>query len=150
MIHTLARPQKPCWQLSDGRQFDIGIGDEIEIDTFIPLVPKHRGLIYLLEEGTPLLVIHNNKGTGVEVVSWNSFSQGQEVRLRRRPSAPEHASDIWDRAHANIGHAYHALNNCEHFTDFYKGQQGESPTLQGLVGLGVAVIALIAAGNGSE
>jgi hypothetical protein len=152
MQYTLATPQKLCWRLSDGWQVDLGIGDEIEIDTGMPLIPHHRGLIYGVEDGTPLQVkiIHNNKGPGVGVLSWNDFSRGREVRLLRRPSSPEHASAIWARAHANIGHAYHPLNNCEHFTDFCYTGQGESPTLQKWV-LGVAVLVLIAAvGNGSD
>jgi hypothetical protein len=146
----LTVPQKLCWRLYAGGQVDLGIGDEIEVDTSIPLIPRHRGLIYAVEDGTPrqVKVIHNNKGTGVEVLGWDEFSHGQQVRLRRRPLTPDHARDIWALARTNIGHPCHALNNCEHFTDFcYKGHQGESPTLQGLVMLGVAVAALIAVAN---
>jgi hypothetical protein len=116
----------------------------------MPLIPHHRGLIYSAGDGTPLQVrvVHNNKGSGVEVLGWDDFSHRQEVRLLRRPSSPEHARAIWARAYANIGHPYHPLNNCEHFTDFcYKGGQGESPTLQGLVVLGIGVFALIAVSN---
>lgn len=91
MQYTLATPQKLCWRLSDGRELDLGIGDEIDVDTSIPLLPRHRGLIYAVGDGTPpqVKVIHNNKGPGVEVVGWNDFSHGQIVRLLRRPSTPE-------------------------------------------------------------
>jgi hypothetical protein len=149
-MQYVTSPERVSWQFPDGQRVDLGIGDEIEIDTSMPLIPTHRGIVYAVGDGTPsqVKVIHNNKGPGVEVLGWNEFSQGQQVRLRRRPSSPEHASAIWQRAHANIGHQYHPLNNCEHFTDFcYKGQQGESPTLQKWVLGVVGVAVLIVAGN---
>jgi hypothetical protein len=149
MLCTLGTPRKLWWGLDDGQQVDLGIGDEIEIDTDIPLIRHHRGLIHNVGNGTPsqVKVIHNNKGPGVEVLGWDGFSQGQEVRLLRRPSSPEHARAIWTRATLEIGHPYHPLTNCEHFTDYcYKGRQGESPTLQKLV-LGVAVLIIIGLGS---
>ena len=146
MLSTLEMPDKLWWGLYDGRQVDFGIGDEIEINTSMLLIPHHRGLIHSVGDGTPsqVSVTHNNKGPGVEVLGWSDFSQGQEVRLLRWPSSPEHARAIWARATGEIGHLY-PLTNCEHFTDYcYKGQEGESPTLQRLV-LGAAALVLIAA-----
>jgi hypothetical protein len=82
---------------------------------------------------------------------WNDFSQGQEARLRRRPLRPSMRGAIWARAAAEIGHPYHPLTNCEHFTGYcYKGHQGESPIPQELAMPGVAVSALIAVGNSSD
>jgi hypothetical protein len=146
MYHISAVPQKLRW-LFDGREFDIGVGDEVEIDTGMPLIPQHRGLIYNIGDGTPeqVKVIHNNKWVGVSVAGCNDFADGKKVRLRRRPSSPEHARAIWEWATAAINHPYDAvLANCEQFTDYcYTGRRGESPTLQKWV-LGVAVLVLVA------
>jgi hypothetical protein len=145
----LVAPQRLRWRLVDGRQVDLGIADEIEIDTGWPLIPHHRGLIYGVGDGTPsqVTVIHNNKGPGVEVTRWNDFARGQEVRMLRRPTSTEHANVVWQRATAAIGYAYHpTATNCEHFTGYcYTGGSGESPTLQKWVLGAVAVLVFIAA-----
>jgi hypothetical protein len=149
MYNTVAPPQRLRWRLLDGRQVDLGIAEEIEVDTSWPLIPHHRGLIHGIGDGTPwqVTVIHNNKGPGVEVVPWNDFARGREVRMLRRPSSTEDANVIWQRATDAIGHPYHpTATNCEHFTDYcYTGGSGESPTLQKWVLGAVAVLVFIAA-----
>lgn len=119
-------------------------GDEIEV-RYPEIHPiPHRGLVSaIVESGLGVVdvqVAHNSKSQGgVCIVSWNQFSQGQPVKLLRRPSSVEHRIAILERARANIGHPYDgAAANCEHFTDYcYSGKPGESPTLQA----GIAILA---------
>ena len=124
-------------------------GDELEV-SYPDIHPiPHRGLIYRVVEipfgVTEIEIVHNSKQSGVCVVSWNDFAQGQQVRLLRRPSSPEHQQAILARAAANSGHSYDAVAaNCEHFTDFcYNGVQGQSPTLlKGVLAAGVVAVAM--------
>jgi hypothetical protein len=142
--------RKAAPQYSDGSP--MSPGDELEV-SYPDIRPiPHRGLIHRIHEGPygveGLDIIHNSKvGGGVCIVSVAGFSQGQEVRLRRRPASPEHAQAIVERAERLLGHPYTIVTNCEHFTDFcYNGVEGESPTLQATVVIGaVAVLVSIAA-----
>lgn len=124
-------------------------GDELEV-SYPDIHPiPHRGLIYRINGPSlaDIEVVHNSKQPGVCVVSWNDFAQGQQVRLLRRPSSPEHQQAILARATTNIGHPYNAAQaNCEHFTDFcYNGVQGQSPTLQkGVLVAALGVVAMVA------
>ncbi len=137
---------QPTW--SDGTL--IGLGDELEV-SYPDIRPiPHRGLVYsLIEEPlgvTDIEVVHNSKATGVCVVSWSDFAQGQHVCLLRRPSSPEHQQAILERATANLGHPYdEGKANCEHFTDFcYSGVKGQSPTLQKGIFVALGVVAAFA------
>ena len=136
------------WRYPDGTQVPITLGDEIEV-SYPEIRPiRHRGLIHRCGPGPldEVEVIHSRKETGVCVVSWQDFAQGNEVRLLRRPTSPEHARLILERAITAIRSPYRLLNaNCEHFTDScYTGLPGQSKTLQGIA-VGVGVVALIAA-----
>jgi hypothetical protein len=137
---------------SDGSQ--MGIGDELEVSYPDLHGIPHRGLVYQLTEGPlgveAIEIIHNSKrGGGVCIVSWDDFAQGLPVRLRRRPSSPDHARQIIALAESVKGHPYDAGKaNCEHFTDwcYNGGTQAKSETLQagilvGSLGL-LAVVAI--------
>lgn len=142
----IIRKLRPVY--SDGTPMEPG--DELEV-AYPDIHPiPHRGLICRLVEGpsgvTEIEIIHNSKSPGVCIVGWNTFAQGQEVRLLRRPFSPEHALAILHRAASLMGHPYNMLSsNCEQFTDFcYNGIQGESPTLQKGVIAGLGIVALFA------
>jgi hypothetical protein len=127
----------------------MGTGDELEVSYPDLHGIAHRGLVYRFIEGPlgveAIEIIHNSKsGGGVCVVSWEDFAQGQPVRLRRRPSSPEHARQIIALADSVKGHPYDAGKaNCEHFTDwcYNGGTQAKSETLQ--AGVLVGSLALV-------
>lgn len=133
---------------SDGTT--MGIGDELEVSYPDLHGIPHRGLVYRLIEGPlgvrAVEIIHNSKrGGGVCVVNWEDFAQEQPVRLRRRPSSPEHANSIIALAESVKGHPYDAGKaNCEHFTDWcYNGStQAKSETLNAGVLVGSLVMVL--------
>ncbi len=144
------RTQTLCWTFADGTQSGLQVGDEIRIDTGIPLIPFHMGIIYNLGDGTreQVKVIDCNKGVGVQVQSWSTFSGGRHVALSRRSKSPQHAAEIWKRGHELIGQiSYDAvIANCEQFTDYcYTGQKGKSPTLGNFTAVALAVVAIVIA-----
>jgi hypothetical protein len=125
-------------------------GDELEVSYPDLHGIPHRGLVYRLIEGPlgvqAVEIIHNSKrGGGVCVVSWEDFAQEQSVRLRRRPSSPEHARQIIALAESVKGHPYDAGKaNCEHFTDwcYNGGTQAKSETLSAGILVGSLVMVL--------
>ncbi len=133
---------------SDGTP--MGIGDELEVSYPDLHGIPHRGLVYRLIEGPDgvdaIEIIHNSKrGGGVSVVSWEDFAEGQMVRLRRRPSSPEHARQVIALAGSVKGHPYDTgVANCEHFTDwcYNGGAQAKSQTLQAGVLMGSLIVVL--------
>ena len=147
MLVEFTTEERLCWDIN-GQQLPLGLSDEVEVDTGLPLIPRHRGLIYVVGHGTPsqVKIIHSNKGTGVAVVDWGEFANSRQVRLIRRPASPEHANQIWLRAQGLIGYPYNATDaNCEQFTDFcYNGRQGESPTVQAFIVTGLAICVAVA------
>lgn len=146
--------QKSYPSYSDGTP--IGTGDELEVSYPDLHGIPHRGLVYRLTEGLGVKaigIIHNSKlGGGVCFVNGEDFAQGQVVRLRRRPSSPEHAHRIIALAESALGHPYDiGKANCEHFTDwcYNGGTQGKSETLQAgiLVGSVVVILGIAALAN---
>jgi len=140
--------QKVYPHYSDGSSMILGDELEVSYPDILPIF--HRGLIYRFVEGpwgiTGVQIIRNSKRLrGVCIVSWDEFSQGQQVCLRRRPASPEHASLILKRAEGLLQHPYDLLSaNCEHFTDIcYNGIRGESLTLQKGLVIGLGIVALL-------
>jgi len=147
-----AQASYPCY--SDGSFVTPGDEWEVLYPELLGIIP-HRGLVYRVLPVGPdgalkVDIIHNSKAAGcVCVTTLENFSQGNEIRLRRRPSSPEHAQIILDLATSALGHPYSApVANCEHFTDwcYSGGVDGNSPTLRGIVTIS-AVVALTYFGN---
>lgn len=128
-------------------------GDELEVSYPDLHGIPHRGLVYSVPRYAAatladIEVIHSGKRGGVCIVNWEAFEQGQQVRLRRKPTSAGHAHQILSLAASALNHPYswHEAN-CEHFTSwcYSGGVDAKSETLQtGVLVAGVFALAVVA------
>lgn len=118
----------------------------MQIQSDIPGL-MHRGLVLATSREAPPRIIHANKGTNVQVVTLEDFSQGKNIGLLRRPNDQQHATLIIQRALSALtsGLLYDAItSNCEHFTEYCYSGTAKSATLNTVVAIGVLALACFA------
>ncbi len=116
------------------------MGDVVEV----PGLVRHVGIF----DGAG--VIHNQKGVGVQAVSWDDFIQGRPWRIISASRPLHERLAILDGAFRYIGTSYDALSfNCEHFVNLILSGEPSSPTVRGLVALGVIAGGLALASKSS-
>ena len=90
---------------------------------------EHWGV--LLPNG---MVAHNTDDKNLEVIPYNQFAYGQNVKIIRFVPESEWRVTNW-RIHQELlnGNKYHIIdNNCETFANRVTGQKAESPQINGI------------------
>ena len=130
----------------------IQIGDIIQINRF---GYQHVG-VYIGRHGQIIhAVVHNRKGEGIVVSSYEEFAAGLEVQIRQQATIPLHERGIIvQRALSLVGTKYDLINfNCEHAAYYAQSGVAQSPQVNnavagmavgGLIFLGLAVASAIA------
>jgi hypothetical protein len=109
-----------------------------------PWATKHYGIYLGYDVDGIACVVHNNKGTGVEVTSFDAFSSGNPVFLEQSaPDDPRKQEEIAQRALSLLGRQYDLISfNCEDLANY--AQTGTAYSTQvffwGAVGVGAAVL----------
>jgi len=104
----------------------------------------HKGIVSALFP--QVMVIHNSKAKGLVVEEpLQLFAEGRAVSIEWTP-APHLAFSVIQRARDCIGHLYDLRRfNCEHHTEFSKGNATESPQLAIWIAFGLLASALLIA-----
>jgi hypothetical protein len=99
-------------------------------------------------------VVQNTPGRGVELVHFHEFAQGQQIRLRLRPSNWYEAQQVAARALNCLGLPYNLLFfNCEHMVTFAETGKADSQQVRAWVTLGLSfatVFAVIAGARAAK
>ena len=101
----------------------------------------HPGIVTdRLLDGKPMVISNSYRRRGVFEESWDDFTCGRKVLVRRSPD-PSQVAAILQRSRSRIGNRWNLLRwNCEHFVAWSYGNHSHSPQLQSLVA-GVALVA---------
>jgi hypothetical protein len=100
---------------------------------------KHYGIFWGHGVDSVAYVVHNNKGTGVEVTSFEEFSNGKPVFLEQAsPGDPRAQEEIAQRALSLLGRQYDLIwFNCEDFANY---AQTGTPYSKQVLGWGLAAL----------
>lgn len=118
-------------------------GDKIRTEGFGGAV-DHYGIYVGQDPRYGPCVAHNNKGVGVQVVTWAAFSNGKPVFIEEPvPDDPAERRAIVQRALSQVRKPYSLLfYNCEDFANHAYSKTPYSKQVIGACLLGIGVMAL--------
>jgi lecithin:retinol acyltransferase len=104
---------------------------------------SHVGIILEVPYFGPIIVAHNDKHRGVEIVTLESFSAGRRVEVDSRViGGSKVQAEMVRRARSLVGRPYDLLDfNCEHYASYVQTGKAASPQLQA-----VGILALVLVG----